>query len=68
MGNKLRLVQHDELKGGIISMFIHLFEEMCVCMALLPIDTPPFSHLLDFSHVCLRASCSCPRVHQQTSR
>lgn len=30
MGNKLWLMQHDELKkGGIISMFIHLFKEMC---------------------------------------
>lgn len=72
MGNKLWLMQHDELKkGGIISMFIHLFKEMCgfvsmcvcvcVCAAHLPIHTPsppPSSHLLDVSSasVCV---CVC---------
>lgn len=39
MGNKLRLVQHDDLKGGIISMFIHVLKEICVSAALLPIHT-----------------------------
>lgn len=49
MGNKLWLMQHDELKkGGIISMFIHLFKEMCgfasMCVCVCLCSTSPNPH------------------------
>lgn len=68
MGNKLWLVQHDELKGGIISMFIYLFEETCVHGT--SANSHSFSSSLFLicwmSSVCVCVFACAARVHVST--